>query len=263
MSHYCRRSEHCATSVRVDDQHRVGGPTVRSDWLCDPCERHAHNAVTHLPEDYARLSLLIGKSHSAGGQNVTATRELPVPIRLDVEALMARMVDEVTAWAEPVAERLRVQWDTQTIKASRPGHALQRAANLLTGAFPVFLNLTDHTIPTWVDGHRTMDGWTDPHWSHDDLDGITGAIRLIELHRRAQRTLGVSRLIVHMPDPCHECQALALIMTSGSERVDCTACARWWTLDEHERLVSLEWSTDDEGPSSTVAQSAGHRTGQG
>lgn len=234
--HQCRRAERCAEWVWWDTTHpdtgaptrlRVGADINSTDGLCLACIRHTERALSDLPRDYTELAMLLGRTGNTAGEPVSGSRELPVPIRLGVEAVQAAMVAEATCWAEAVAETLQVEWDSHRVDHhTRPGVALQRAAHLLANAMSPLL---------------AVRGWTRMVWQPDGCtpipetrDGVDGAVTLLELHHQARRILGVTRVVFRMPAPCGGCRRLTLCQDNGGDTIYCTWCPRRYTEDEYD-----------------------------
>lgn len=238
--HRCRRGDRCADWDQVDTVEpdgsrgrvRIGAPINSSTGLCLVCAGRAGQAVAELPRDYTELSLILGRTSIGGGEPVAGTPGLSVPVRLDVEALRAGMVAETTCWAEVVAERIGVTWNSDLMdRHTRPGWALQRACHLLAAAMSPWLAVRDWTRMMWhPDGQAA-----DP----EPQDGVDGAIALIELHHQARRLCGVTRLVHRMPVPCITCGRRALHRDNGDDQVYCTYCDRVYSGGDYSQVVSV------------------------
>lgn len=226
--HRCYRQAHCRDTETVNNK-RLGAAINAERGLCPTCTRHLDLALGQLPADYVELSLLLGRHTRNVGPYITATKELPIPIRVGVEALMRAVDDETSCWAESVAEVLRVTWDTQAQHASRPAVRVDRAARLLARAVPVLLALHSAVHPVW-DGDQL---------TPTDRDGLDGALVFIDLHRRARAVTGQSRLTHRLPDPCPECDRTALQHPDGSDTVTCAGCSHTMTWDEHQDMSGV------------------------
>lgn len=215
-----------------------GGPTLTRRGLCETCALYVERALAELPTDYTELHLLLSSGDS-GIQEVlvTSSEELKVPIRLSVEALMARMVAEAQAWAEPVAELLLIDWDTDQMSRCRPGFRLQRAAQLLSNALDTLLGLG-------VQEHRHA---LDSDWLV--RDGVDAAIEFLHLHDLTRSVCGMTRLIHKLPAPCPRCERLTLVRHNGCEHVTCEGCGVRWPEDQYQRLtLVLAEDYQDEAP---------------
>ena len=204
-----------------------GGPILTQTGLCTPCSARVGEALAQFPDDYVELNLLLASGESGIESDVvTGSRELPVPIRLSVEALQAAMVCEARLWAALVAERLGIGWD---VRACRPGWVLQRSTNLLANGIGTLLTLD----PV-------------PHLAHGEWvtrDGIDGALELLRLHELVRFVAGRTKLVHRLPAPCPRCERMTLVRHNGSDLVKCEACPpserAWWPEDEYQRLTLI------------------------
>lgn len=264
----CVRGDRCADAELVGGV-KVGGTTNTETGLCVTCTTHVARAIEALPEGYVGLALALGKSGSADGELVSSSRELPVPVRLEVEALQRELVDEVEVWAEAVAGVLDVRWDTQASRDSRAGRVLTRGCALLANHMPVLLALRDFEYLAWVPGrlleqsvkcvggHWTAEGGicTEDHWKpvwQDGYrepvtrDGVSAALGLLALHHRVRKAVGIDRLVRRLREPCPHCRVAGLTHADGADVVDCRQCGIRFTWDEYRRrtdpLLGLEMS---------------------
>jgi hypothetical protein len=227
MDHRCLRGAHCSEFETLDDATRVGAHIEADHGLCDTCDRHTQRGIRSLPEDYTSLNLLLGKGSTAGGEPIRMTKELPVPIRLHIEAAQRAMVREAAMWAESVAAALN-----STIRprgGARPGWMLDRACRTLSGATSTLYGLRDVKHVRWEYGRRVLVA----------RDGYDGALTLKQLHHKARMFTGQLRLTHRLPVPCPRCDAMALEREDGSSTIDCTDCARRYTWDEYEQLCCI------------------------
>jgi hypothetical protein len=203
----------------------VGARIEAAAGLCVSCHRHVEQAIRELPMDYVELSTLLGgRGGNPAADVVLSSRDLPIPIRVSVHDLQSAICHEASSWAEPVAEQLGVEWDTQRARDSRPGVTLQRAARMLTNAVETLLALPvqtyhDHTSADWV-----------------DRDGIDGALELLRLHDLVRLAAGRTALVHQLPAPCPSCNTLALVRHNGADHVECEHCRDLWTETDYRRL---------------------------
>lgn len=202
-----------------------GGPILSESGLCEACTARVSRALAELPLDYVELNLLLGSGESGiFSDMVLFSRELQVPIRVSVEALQASMAHETQAWAEPVAERLGIDWDTDRTSMCRPGFTLQRAAGLLTNGLGTLLGL-----PAQEYRHHSSGEWV-------ERDGIAGALELLHLHELTRFAAGKTKLVHKLPTPCPQCEREALCRHNGTEHVVCEGCGSVWPNDQYKRL---------------------------
>lgn len=231
----------CARGPRCPGRERVGEATLAA-WinpergLCPGCERTVERAIGELPRDYVELAVILGKVGSAGEELVSGSRELPVPIRLPIEALMSQIWHETQCWAELVAERVRVDWDTQDARDSRCGAVVQRASSLLANAVSVLLAVRAAEMVVWGVGPEGFDTRVDAV-----LDGVDGGLSLLDLHHRARRFAGLTRMVFRLKVPCPHCKQVLLTQEAGSDLVKCgnDRCGLVMTWNNYETWCEL------------------------
>lgn len=224
----CGHFHHEIEMEPAADAPLCGGAILTPEGLCEGCTRRVASALAELPTDYVELNLLLASGESGIFTDiVTGTRELPIPIRVSVEALQASIVHEAQAWAEPVAERLGIDWDTARVAHCRPGHTLQRASQLLANAVGTLL-----ALPAQEYRHHATGEW-------HELDGIDGAIELLRLHDLVRFVAGKTKLVHRLPAPCPRCERMSLVRHNGSEVVQCEGCGVRWGFDDYTRLTLI------------------------
>ncbi len=230
MEHRCRRGQHCPDhEILEDGVTKVGARIEAPDGFCRTCTRQVERALGELPRDYVQLNVILGKGTTVGGEpsTVRMTKDLPVPLRLHIEALQRDMVRESVHWAYSTAQVLRSGFTPRP--DMRPGWLLDRACTLLSGAPTAFLNLRDAKHTLWEYGHRVTVA----------RDGYDGALSFLRLHHKARLFTGQVRLVHRLPVPCPRCEAMALEREDGTDTIDCTDCGRRYTFDEYEQLCTL------------------------
>lgn len=228
---HCARADRCADrSPERDEAGKHTGEwipaTITTDrGLCAACVRDVEHALNHLTGDVVELTMILGRAGAPGDVLVSTTPELPIPIRVSIEALRAEIDTELQAWAEPVAEALGIDWDTNAMGRTRMGPRVQRAAQLLGRAVDTLIGLAPQEHSAWING--------EPAWDHDldcqdtrSRDGVDAALDFIDLHRRAYAALGRTSLVHRLPTPCPWCDQLTLVRYNGADQVECETCHR-------------------------------------
>lgn len=211
---------------------KVGGRIVADDGLCPTCTRVTQHAISELPRDYVDLTDALQHGTVGLAELVAATKDLPAPLRVSVAALKAEIVRAAAVWAEPVAERIRVDWDSTAMgRHARPGYVLQRAARLLANNMPVFLALRDVEVEVWAEN-----GW---YHTGEPNDGVTAAIQLLDIHRVARAVLGQTKLVHELPAPCPNCDHMTLVRDDGDGNVHCRHCRLQWPEEDYRRLTLI------------------------
>jgi hypothetical protein len=202
-----------------------GGPIINQAGLCEGCIRSVIRALEELPLDYTELHFLLASGESGITSDVVmGSSDLKVPIRVSIEALQASMVHEVQAWAEPLAEKLYISWDTSVIRLARPGWILQKATNLLANSMTMFLLLPEQEYRYAMDAQ-----WV-------TRDGIGGALELLRMHDLVRFAAGKTKLIHELPTPCPRCDRKTMVRHNGTDHVTCETCALRWPEAQYKRL---------------------------
>lgn len=237
--HRCHRAAQCSHWERVDKQ-KVGAQIEAEIGLCEACRRHLEEVLPKLSGDYGTLSEAIGEGSSRNGQDITFTRDLPVPIRLSIDALRVEILRASSLWAEVCARVMRIDSDTYADEHTRPAVLLERCTKLLSRAVSVLLAVRDEEVAVWTPEQVSDEfGYIRKgQWDYETQHGVDGAARLIDLHHQARRTLGLTKARYRYQLPCMRCEG-QLSREYGSETIDCGSCDRHYTLDEYEELCLL------------------------
>jgi hypothetical protein len=227
----CAAAENCAD--RFPERDDTGKPTGR--WLpaaitaerglCAACTRDVGYALGHFVGDVVELSMLIGSGDTIAETVVASSPDPTVPIRLALDALRTEIDDELQNWAEPVAEKLGVLWDTTGMGRSRIGPRVQRAAHLLVESVDTLIALPGQEHSAWAAGEPV---WDLELGCQDVVvrDGITAGLDFIDLHRRCYAALGRTKLVHRLPTPCPWCDRSTLVRHNGADCVECEHCHR-------------------------------------
>lgn len=270
----CLAGDGCAdATVQRDD---AGEPVARvPGWAeCGPlCERDADEvryAISALPRDLRDLEALLVPSTQQKVRDPdepTAPRVKkapPLPLRADVLALMELIVYEATTWANAVARAAGMDAPA-TLEVDEDGNRIDPRTgewlpiNLVhcrwDARVQLCCDLLEYRLHQLVElpvleyeAHSLTDDPADGH-DHDTArrlgdevwcyrTGGQGALVLLELHRTAQRQLGLQpgdRLDL----PCPRCQARALVREHHNQQVVCRRCKRHTTDDEHDQVVEI------------------------
>jgi hypothetical protein len=194
--------------------------------MCRSCTSVITDAVIDLPADYNALRTAQHRGISpATGELVMATKDLPVPISLTLATLAEQIEVEVTAFVEPVAEKLCIDWDKATTPRARTRYGpppkytgivvLKKAARLLGNAMDTLL-----LLPPWE--YRL---WGDDGWIEVEATGIEAALTLLSLHQATRATLGLTKATITMQAECPWCHVQSLIRVAGEEYIRCHLCS--------------------------------------
>lgn len=237
----CRRGKRCtdARAQRITlpdgDSARIRTPAwaTTPNGLCRMDVTLAHRAIQQLPADYWELSVLLGKTARPMGTYASSSRDLAVPIRLNVEALQAAIVVELDIWAAPVAEYSGMTYT----EAGRTSHHVRYASGWITGRWPLLLTIPTMTVMRLNGDDERLSG-RNPTVTSDE-DGVDGALRLLDLHDQVAAVAGRTHRAERMWSPCPRCQRLALERQEGGAHVDCTLCDFREPLEKYEERAKI------------------------
>lgn len=210
--------------------------------FCEDCKSEVLFAVSELTADYVRLTVAARMGMTPGMTDmVSLSRDLPIPLCLTYSTIAEQIECEVTAYAEPVAELARIDWDRRTAPDNggryRKGLILSWAADLLCRRPDIFLELPCADYLLW--GERGQLVVT-------ELDGLDAALRLHALHRLSRAALGLTLAIWELPSPCPACRTGRLARFAGRDGVTCQRCGQTWADEDYQRwtLVQLHENRD-------------------
>lgn len=278
IDHRCARQERCARAERIEvpaecpcachnglhyactelggcgHLHKAGSALVGAlieqvGGLCPSCELVVADAISNLPHDYVSLRIAQYRGLSpAMGEVVSLSKDPPVPISLTFATLADQIEITTTTFAEPVAEKLGIDWDQAVTPqiVSRHGATpryrgpvvLDKAAKLLTDTIYTLVSL-----PTWE--YRL---WGEEGWDLVEVDGASAALMLLALHQATRATLGLTRAAATMQAECPYCEAQSLVKQAGNDLIQCQLCARWFSESEYKQWSIFVISTSPKPP---------------
>jgi hypothetical protein len=247
----CARGEHCAAATTDD-----GGATV-PDWADSPvpfCRRDTGQitrAVMRLPEQYVLLHMALGEKTRLADDRVSGSRTPPVPLRLDVDALIWDMVLILCSWDERVADAEKLTRPATWLSRYRR-HQVAIPATTATLAprlrdvlcyppqsmFRVYGLKAAELLPAdQVTRVNTAGGYAE---ALVDLDGAGAGLEFLRLERRCRHALGQTLPPPADLDgiPCRRCDHLALQVAPELEyRSCCSNCGDLLTPEEYKTWV--------------------------
>jgi hypothetical protein len=248
----CARGDHCPAAVHAPDGALVPALAPSGCPYCTRCASAVHRTLGAMPWRYAWLRWHIGdKGTAPPGPRVTGTREAPIPLRADIDALIREMVSVLSDWDERVAAAAGLDRPgTELARRRRDEVALPAAAAALRAHLPVLLALPAEpmmrTMPLSRNAPPLPPGTTG--WVHQaagyvryfaDLSGADAGRDIFRLAWLSRRLLGET---VPPPErldgvPCKGCDVLALVACADPEyRSECESCGDILSPGEY-----LEW----------------------
>jgi hypothetical protein len=229
LDHRCYRGEHCSERKRINGAFQpVEIAAFRG--LCVTDTSQLRWAIEDMSRLYQELGDVLSDepTKGGGGEKVSHTASLQVPLDLHIQALQAEIDHELLCWADPVAERLGISWDMESMRNRRPHTRIAVSAHLLAHALPVLLSLREVAKLTWTT--------TDERPATVERDGLDGALELLHLHRRARQGAGYRGDVHTMPTPCPRCERTTLQRRDGAELVTCAYCRQTWSWDDYQEI---------------------------
>jgi len=211
---------------------RVPARATAPGLLCRMDTTMTRVAIEQLPMDYLELSTILGKTTNIE-LPASGSCELPVPIRLGINALAAAILDELERWAEVVADDAGFWYYPSGSQHER----LRYSVGWILGRYQRFLVLP----AAW---HHRLDP-TDPLVSGKDSStyalesGLDGALRLLALHEQTTAVAGRLHRAERLQAPCQKCQRRALEHDEGSSHVECRRCGDRMPLKTYDQLASI------------------------
>jgi len=223
--------------------------------LCADCLMVAERDVRNLTYDYVDLEQMlpqpIGRALDTQS-GFGATREAPVPMRLQVDELQRSLWWVTTCWAEVLAELHRLAdppWLGRHAVADprrrvRDGYAVKWAVGVLAPRVrelarvgPVELADYPELNPDQATQHGSV--------AVAELTGAQGVLHLCWVHGRVRRMLGINRRTTRVPGRCG-CGKDGNFLYRDEPRYErdpcpvyCGACTNQWTTEQYEQYVGL------------------------
>ena len=222
----------------------VGALLDRPEGLCVACAARLVRTVRQLPGDVDTLDELIGDQTYRPETTVNGSRDLPIPIRLGVEALRSRIDFEAVFWAEvlgmetPLACRLRAR--------------VTRAAEWIGPRVDALLRLGPQERTAWTAaGEPLRDAWGEREVV--ERTGLSGALRLFSLHAGVRQVAGRTTLVHRLTPCCPICEQPALVRHNGADVVKCEHCGKRIEEKHYDWFVDVTIRAEEQRRQMAVA----------
>ena len=235
----CAQGDWCR-GYRIEDGKRL--PALPPRPFCEPCARLIAKNLDDLPERFAQLYAELGNKRKAG-ERISGTREAPVPVRLDIDALMREIIMVLASWDERIRHLAGMTFPgTTATRLRRDGPAITSYVETLALRLSALLTLQSEPMRRDILIEEVRPGDTGViHVSAEyasvnrDLSGIDAGLEILTLHRRCRAKLAETRRRDHLDVPCPGCDALGLERDDGSDwAAECTQCGRQLNQDQYE-----------------------------
>jgi len=255
----CARGNWCAASYIITEAGETRHePALGFQPFCIRDETYVARCLSEIPEQYVRLSLELGKPSMRG-----ATVRVPfgprVPIRVDVDALMALIAESLVSWHERIADTNSLDFPTASMsRLRREGRAVARAADVMAPRLSSVLALEAAPMSrAWP--LRDLDTLPEDasgivHPEHVDatvdLSGADAGLEFINLRHLARALLGETRAkpeeLVGVPCRADECGWRAVYRAELPSHEDepewwteCARCGDRMSEEEYREWVAL------------------------
>jgi hypothetical protein len=235
----------CVRGGRCAARDYQGNPAYGPRAFCDTDRGNIAAVISRTPETYIRLRMLLPPAHSHE-ERVSGSAEAPVPLNLDVEALMREIMHVACSWEDQVrgVASLAVPPDG----ARRDAVALTAACATLHAHVDTLLSLPGEPKTRYVPPDRAAAGpvfcdSAGDAWEHVTLDGTDAGLEFLALDGRARAMLGLTRRRRRITEVrCDQCAQKTLVQyeaqAGGWEPlVRCTACPNTYTGTQYELLM--------------------------
>jgi hypothetical protein len=252
----CARSERCSSATVTDSQDPIPAWADLPSPFCRKDTSRICRVLAEMPRRYVSLRLAIGQKPRLGEDSrVTGSRDAPIPVRLDIDALIRDMLLILVSWEERVAD---------TADLTRPSAALSRrrrdevavpaAVRTLAPRIDILFTLPGapmmrvKPIPSRekvVDWAAALTGTGVTGSVHPaagyvvadiQLGGSDAGLEILNLGDRCRRALRETTPPPMLLDgiPCRRCEHLSLIAAPEPEwKSECSECGDLLSLAEY------------------------------
>jgi hypothetical protein len=213
-------------------------------------------ALVALPARYVHLWTLLGEKGPRAGDKITMSRTPPVPVNLQVDALLRDFVAIVVSWEERLRTAAGDDVDTELTRRRRDERALSTAVRYLEPRLDDLLALPAEPMmrAMAVIAARTLEpgtlGLVHPAAGYAEvvlaLDGAAAGREILHLAYRARSAAGETVpppvRLAGVPCARPECEHMALEEVPGDVyKSECTICGHLMTHTEY-RAHTIRWA---------------------
>jgi hypothetical protein len=243
----CSRGDRCS-GYSIENGHRVPAQTPRA--FCDKDARWITACLLVLPGCYDALERELGEK-SGTRERVSGSRTPPVPVRLDIDALLREHVHILSSWHERVAAAANLDFPYARVsRLRRDRQAVHRAVDVIAprmsalfalepGLMTRYVRITTDTggvKPGDAGFVRAAAGYAEVD---RELSGADAGEDILRLYGKAVHVLGQFLEREEMGAPCPKCDSLTMISTAGEDRLQCAMCKYQPDEKEYARWTKL------------------------
>jgi hypothetical protein len=247
----CAREQHCGDAAPGPDGRMAAAWAHPGYPFCRRCISAIARTLDAMPQRYVWLRIHLGDKTASRAERVTMSKEAPMPLRLDIDALIREMVTVLCSWEERVAAAENLSGpDTDESRSRRDEVAIPAAVRVLAPRLPVLLALgpepmaravtiTRRTPPPAEGTVRVLKpgGWA---IDNTDLSGADAGREIFRLAWMSRRLLGETMPPAVPLDgiPCKACDLVQALEVCADPRYrsECSECGDLLTSAEY-----LDW----------------------
>lgn len=265
-AHRCLAGKDCRDAENIDDPTsgrtiRRGAPITDEAGLCDGCARNAEHAVNDMPSTWVALHMAIGDT-SRNNQKVSISRDAPIVINADADALKMAIVEWLVAAAARVSEILNIE-EPQPRNNTDTEHArvIIACTRIIGPNIDKLIALPADDVMVWLSAAETqypgerfyLDELGTPHIGVKvtPMTGADLALKLTDLRHKARTFLMITAPADKLSLPCPRCNEYQLTRRHERRRskeidqIECGACGLDWPYEQYRNLT-LIWVKEDE-----------------
>lgn len=198
---------------------------------CEPCRIWLAETIADVAALYPQLHALLVPSGTAG-QKVTGSREMPLPLNVDILDLTGRakgFTPSKDAVPEDQVGHTAVAYVLDSWARDWIGYEWCRSDQLPAATVAELAAWLGKWVEAACDHHPAIDDFA------DEIRDLHAAIRAY-IPRMVDQTH--SARAERRPAPCPSCDAAGLWWWPSDQRVKCDNCPRSMTIEEYARWVS-------------------------
>lgn len=210
--------------------------TEKPNALCGGCLKGVQRSVEKAAQTWVELHGAIGDRTAGPSQRVSGTRNPPIPLNVDVAAVMDRLIEWLVVAALRVADVMGMDESVEPESRITAEHArvLQKCRNIIEPNIERLIDTPEDTVTVW---RRTGESTT-----FRDLTGADVAYEIMVAQRFGWR-------ILHPKDgqyyPCPLCHSpkVSRIVRWSSHRakdvMECGNCGKSWKYDDYQIMCNV------------------------
>jgi transcription elongation factor Elf1 len=262
LAHRCVSGRYCRAGIVVEGM-RVPAITESEAALCKACTTNITRAIGDLADTWVALYAAIGDQSRRNGAKVSGSREAPINLNTDVDAVKSEIVRWLVAAAAPVAESLNIEEPrARNMTDAEQAGTVVACIRILTPHIGTLLALEEVEVADWLPFADTdfpgesirYQGTYIPNTAVTAMTGLQIARKLTNLRRQARALLDIP--LERLSVPCPHCNEKELVRSHNQvktlggkvkqiDQIDCGNCKLNWPYERYQQLIAI-WVREDE-----------------